>query len=111
MTARTAATRYARALIDVAAKESFDLEQVGRQLAEFHQLLERNPPLQRVLLNPAVPTPRKRAGVAELTKRADLAAVVAKLLVLLAERDRLVLLGDIAAAYRTMLMDRQNVVR
>src|SRR5207247_67204 len=37
--------------------------------------------------------------------------VVGKLLVLLAERDRLALLPDLAAAYRDMLMERQNVVR
>jgi F-type H+-transporting ATPase subunit delta len=111
MTARTAAARYARALIDVAARESFDLDQVGQQLDEFNQLLGRNPALTRVLLNPAVPTPRKRAAVVELTRKADLASVVAKLLVLLAERDRLVLLGDVVAAYRDMLLDRQNVVR
>jgi F-type H+-transporting ATPase subunit delta len=111
MTARTAAARYARALIDVAAKESFDLERVGGQLDDFHQLLEKNPPLARVLLNPAVPAPRKRAAVEAIMRQVDLATVVAKLLLLLAERDRLVLLGDVAAAYRDMLMDRQNVVR
>jgi len=111
MTARTAAARYARALIDVAAKESFDLDRVGQQLDDFRRLLEQNPSLMRLLVNPAVPAPRKRAAVAELTRRAGLATVVAKLLVLLAERDRLVLLPDVGAAYRDLLMERQNVVR
>jgi len=111
MTARTAAARYARALIDVAAKEAFDFERVGQQLDDFHQLFDRNPQLARVLLNPAVPAPRKRAAVADLTRRLALASVVAKLLVLLAERDRLVLLGEIVSAYRDMLMERQNIVR
>ena len=37
--------------------------------------------------------------------------MVAKLLVLLAERDRLVLLPDLLAAYRERLLDHRNVVR
>ena len=37
--------------------------------------------------------------------------MLAKLLVLLAERDRLVLLPDLLAAYRERLLDHQKVVR
>ncbi len=39
------------------------------------------------------------------------APIVGKLLTLLAERDRLVLLPDLLASYRDRLMDHQNVVR
>ena len=39
------------------------------------------------------------------------APVVAKLMVVLAEGDRLMLLSELGAAYHEMLMDRQNVVR
>ena len=42
---------------------------------------------------------------------ARVSTVVGKLLVLLAERDRLALVRDIAVAYREMLMEQQNVVR
>jgi F-type H+-transporting ATPase subunit delta len=37
--------------------------------------------------------------------------VLAKLIALLAERDRLVLLPDLLASYRERLLDHQNVVR
>ena len=64
-----------------------------------------------MLLNPAVPVPRKRAAIAELTTRAKLSPVLGKLLLLLAERDRLVLLPDLLAAYRERLLDHLKVVR
>jgi F-type H+-transporting ATPase subunit delta len=110
MTSRTAAARYARALMDVASKEA-DVDQVGQELDDFIALLTQHAALDRVLMNPAVPTMRKRAAMHELTRVAGLSQVVSKLLVLLAERDRLVLLNDLAATYRDLLMERQNVVR
>jgi F-type H+-transporting ATPase subunit delta len=111
VTHRTAAIRYARALIDVAVKEHADLSLIEGQLAEFVALVSSHANLERVLLNPAVPAPRKRAAVAELTARAKLQPVLSKLLVLLAERDRLVLLPDLVSAYRERVQAIQNVVR
>ena len=113
MTSRTAATRYAKALLDVASKEAPQggIEQVAEELDAFAALVRQTPALDRVLTNPAVPAPRKRAAVAQLTRIAGLSPIVSKLLVLLADRDRLVLLGDLASIYRDLLMDRQNVVR
>jgi F-type H+-transporting ATPase subunit delta len=111
MTSRTAAARYARALLDVAVKESVDLDQIAKDLDEFGNLLKQQPALGRVLLNPAVPAPRKKAAVSEIVKLAAPSAIVGKLLVLLAEGDRLVLLPELVNAYHDMLMQRQNVVR
>ena len=111
MTNKTAALRYARALLDVGIKERADLAGIERDLAAFAGLLTDHPTLGKVLLNPAVPVPRKRAAVVELTTRMNPAPIVGKLLALLAERDRLVLLPDLLASYRDRLMDHQNVVR
>jgi F-type H+-transporting ATPase subunit delta len=110
MTPRTAAARYAKALLDVASKEA-DIEKVGQELDAFNAMIRQHAALDRVLTNPAVPAPRKRAAIGELTKLAGVSPIVSKLLVLLAERDRLVLLNDLTSIYRDMLMDRQNVVR
>ena len=110
MTSRTAAARYARALLDVATKESADLDTIARELDEFIAFFGQQPVLERLMLNPAVPAPRKRAAMEEITKVAGLSPIVSKLLVLLADRDRLVLLKDVGAAYRDFLADRQNVV-
>ena len=111
MTNKTAANRYARALLDVAIQEKSDLEAIERELASFVDLFAKHPPLEKVLLNPAVPVPRKRAAVMELTKTAKLSATVAKLLALLAGRDRLVLLPDLLASFRDRLLDYRKVVR
>lgn len=111
MTSRTAAARYARALLDVAVKESADLDRLSRELDEFSAFLGGQPALERLLLNPAVPAPRKRGAMEEITALAGLAPIVSKLLVMLADRDRLRLLREVGAAYRELLADRQNIVR
>lgn len=111
MTNRTAANRYARALFDVATKEQQDLDAIDRELGEFIDLMKAQPLFEKVLLNPAVPAPRKRAAVAAVIGGAKLWPVVAKLLVLLAERDRLVLLPDLLAAYRQRVRDMRKIVR
>ena len=111
MTNRTAATRYARALLEVAVKEKADLDQVERELASIVDLFTQHKTLSQVLLNPVVPVPRKRAAMDALTSRGKLLPMVAKLLGLLAERDRLVLLPDLLNAYRDRLLEFRNVIR
>jgi F-type H+-transporting ATPase subunit delta len=111
VTNRTAATRYARALLDVSVKEQADLSAIEAQLTEFHALFAQHETLGKVLLNPAVPAPRKRALIAELVARAGLQPVVGRMLVLLAERDRLVILPDMISAFRDRLQELQQVVR
>ena len=110
MTTRASAARYARALFDVALQESAP-EQAERDLAAFAQLLQQHPDLRAVLMNPAVPGPSKAAVVRELTTRAGFSAPVSKLVVMLAERDRLTLFPDLLEVYRERLMDHQQVVR
>ena len=110
MTNRTAAARYARALFDVSVKER-DLRQVETDLVQFGDLIDGHATLSQVLLNPAVPAPRKRAIVAELLSRlGTVLPPVAKLITLLAERDRLGLLTDIVRSYRARLLDHLGVV-
>ena len=111
MTNKTAAIRYARALLDVAVKEKGDLQRIEEELAAFVDLFTQHPTLEKVLLNPVVPVGRKQAAVAELTSRLKTSSILGKLIALLAERDRLVLLPDLLASYRERLLDYQNVVR
>jgi F-type H+-transporting ATPase subunit delta len=111
MTSRAAGTRYARALFDVARTEA-DIEQVGRDLGDFAALVASHDTLPRVLSNPAIPAARKRAVIERLVARAGtLSPPVGKLLMLLADRDRLGLLPEITAAYRNRLMEHAKVVR
>ena len=111
MTSKTAAIRYARALFDVARQERTDLERIEQELVAFETLFDAHPQLKKVLLNPAVPVPRKRAAVVELTTRMGTSTIVAKLMALLAERDRLAILPDLLASYRERMLDYQKVVR
>jgi F-type H+-transporting ATPase subunit delta len=111
MTNSTAATRYARALLDVAVREKADVDQIERELASVVDLFAQYPALERVFLNPVVPVPRKRAAMDALTARAGVLPILAKLLGLLAERDRLVLVPGLLAAFRDRLLDYRNVVR
>jgi F-type H+-transporting ATPase subunit delta len=111
VTIRTAAVRYARALFDVALKEQIDLSAIEAQLVAFVDMFSGHDALAKVMLNPAVPTPRKRAAMIELTKQAETAPVLSKLLVLLAERDRLIILPDLVTAFRERVADHLKVVR
>jgi F-type H+-transporting ATPase subunit delta len=111
MTPRAAAARYARALFDVARQEA-DPEQAGRELSGFAELVTSNDALSRALSNPAIPASKKRAVVEQILSRAGpILPVVGKLLILLAERDRMPLVPELAAAYRARLMEHAQVVR
>jgi F-type H+-transporting ATPase subunit delta len=110
MPSRASAARYARALFDVALKES-DPAQIERDLASFAGLMSSNAELHGALMNPAVPISAKRQIVDALAARLDAAPPARKLLLLLADRDRLAIVPDLLAVYRERLMEHQRVVR
>ncbi len=110
MTPRTTALRYARALLDVALVEA-DPVAVEQQLAATTAVFAGHADLWRVMTNPAVPTPKKRAVVDSLLPKLEVSPVVRKTLQMLASRDRIALLPALLEAYRSRLRDHQNVVR
>jgi F-type H+-transporting ATPase subunit delta len=110
MRSRASAARYARALFDVALQES-DPAQVERDLAAFATLMSSNAELHGVLTNPGVPMAGKRAIAETLATRLNAAAPVRKLLMLLAERDRLALVPDLLDVYRERLRELQHIIR
>ncbi len=111
MTSRAAATRYARALFDVVLREG-DVQRADTELTAFGALLTANETLRRALTNPAIPIARKRAVVeALLAKSGKLTPALGKLLLVLADRDRLALLPEMPEAYRERLMQHQNILR
>jgi F-type H+-transporting ATPase subunit delta len=111
MSTRASAARYARALLDVVISENIDPEQVEREIVAFASLLDQNPELQKALTNPAVPVSGKRGIVDSLVGRLKPAFPVAKLLLMLADRDRLVLVPDLVAVYGERLMEYRQIVR
>ena len=110
MTTRTSATRYARALLDVSLEES-TADQAAQDLQQVSELVQQFPELQRAFNNPAIPAARKRSLVEALLPKLSPSAPVGKLLLLLAERDRLGLLVDIAAVYQEKIEELHRVVR
>src|SRR4051794_4703300 len=102
MTSGAAAGRYARALFDVLLKEQpADLEPALSQVQDLASLFTGNAALATVMGNPAVPVAKKVAVAKALLDRAGtIVPTVAKLVTMLAERDRLMLLPDVARIYR-----------
>lgn len=109
MSTRASAARYARALFDVALQEG-SLDRAEKDLTTFSDLLQQHPDLQRVLTTPAVPAARKRAVLQALLPKLSLSGPVAKLLLMLADRDRLVLFPDLISVFRERLLEHQHVV-
>ena len=112
MTAGAAAGRYARALFDVVLKEGGDVEKVQADFQQFVDLFEQHPVLATTLGNPAIPASKKQAVAKALIDRAGtISPVVGKMILLLAERDRMMILPEIARRYRERVMDHQKIIR
>ena len=112
MTSGAAAGRYARALFDVVLKEGGDVEQVQADFQQFVDLFAQHPVLATTLGNPAIPASKKQAVAKALIERAGpISPVVGKMILLLAERDRMMLLPEIARNYRERVMDHQKIIR
>ncbi len=113
MTRGAAAGRYARALFDVVVAQSPSaLDSAQADIQGFADLFSSNEALAGVATNPAIPVSKKTALAQALVARAGaVAPAVGKLVVLLANRDRLMLLPEVARAFRARVMDHQKIVR
>jgi F-type H+-transporting ATPase subunit delta len=110
MTPRGVARRYATALFDVARKAG-TLEKTRTSMADVSNLLAGNAELRTALESPAVSVQKKRAVVESLVSLApDLGADVGRLLLMLAERDRLSSVSAIAKAFDERVMQEQGVI-
>jgi F-type H+-transporting ATPase subunit delta len=113
VTSSAAASRYARALFDVVLKEGKDaaVEKVQGEVQQFAGLFAQDQ-LAQVLGNPAIPASKKTALAKALLDRAgQVTGPLAKLILVLAEKDRLTLLPGIARAYGERVMDHLKIVR
>lgn len=113
MTSGAAASRYARALFEVVLKEGNGaaVEKVQGEVLEFAGLFSQDA-LAQILGNPAIPASKKKALASALVDRAgQVTQPLAKLILILAEKDRLTLLPGIARAYGARVMDHLKIVR
>jgi F-type H+-transporting ATPase subunit delta len=109
MSLRTSATRYARALLDVALRES-DPQKIEQDLDAFARAVETTPELKWAISSPRVPPSTRRAVVEAVTKHLGMEAPAAKLLALLAERGRLEIYDELRAVYRERLLAHRGIV-
>lgn len=95
------ARRYARALLEL-ARESGSLEAAGQELATVAAVFE-EPRLRAVVLNPAIEASARRHVVGGVVGGLGVSASVTNLVRLLADRDRLSLLSQVAQAYDALV--------
>jgi F-type H+-transporting ATPase subunit delta len=111
MTSRAIARQYALALFDVARKGR-QTDRIGREIAAFATLVRSHEELRGILSSTAIPTARKRAIVEQLVgAMPELSPEVGRLLGFLADRDRLMHLDAIVAAFNDKAMEADRVVR
>ncbi len=109
MSRKAAGAREARALLDVATRES-DPDRVGSELDAIADAMRTQPEVQALLLRPGLPIARRVQALQLIASSLGLTPLVSKLLTAFAELDSLRLVPDLAAAYRTRLLDRKNIV-
>ena len=107
------ANRYAQALADVVSKPGSAVEPQGtiEQLERFQELLNESRPLRSVLVSPAVTPANKRALVATLCERLEIAGVIRNFLYVVIDHRRMRFLGEMTDAFREWLDDRAGVAR
>ncbi|HVL56402.1 MAG TPA: ATP synthase F1 subunit delta [Burkholderiaceae bacterium] len=110
MSQRTSATRYAKALLEVAIAES-DPSTIERDLATLSDAMQGHADLRRALTSPGVPQSGRENVARAVAAQAGVQPPVAKLFALLAERGRLDLVPTILEVYRERLLAHANVVR
>ena len=110
MSVRTSATRYAKALLDVAIQES-DPSIVEQDLTSVARAMAESAELRRALTSPGIPQQIRVNVAAALTSKIGAQAPVAKLMKMLADRGRLDLVPTMAEVYSERLRAHRNIVR
>src|SRR5262249_2923192 len=92
--------RYARALVEAASETKTSLDTVRDQLEGLAQLFESVRELKEIELNPSTSRTTKMAALEAVLRLANVEPLVANLMRLLVERNRLLYLADIARLFR-----------
>jgi F-type H+-transporting ATPase subunit delta len=109
MSRRASATPYAKALFEVALAEG-RAEAFGQEVATVAGLFRDHRDLQRALGHPAIPQKAKHAVMEQVASQLGLSVPVRKLLLLMADRDRLMLLPELEQAYQVRLLRHLRIV-
>lgn len=110
MTAQSVARRYAGALFDV-AKKSGSIDAAFDGLNAVAALVAGSAELAKVFASPAVPPSKKRVVAETLAAQLQVSDHVLRLLGVMGERDRLSMIGLVAAAFEARVMQERNVLQ
>jgi F-type H+-transporting ATPase subunit delta len=113
MTQSALASRYARALVDVATepKAGVDPRQVLEQLRAFVEVYAGSAELRNALTTPSVPPARKRAVVARIGEKLGFSRIARNFLFVLADHRRFAVLAEIVEAFDILLDERLGFLR
>lgn len=110
-TPRALARRYARALLDVADRQGPNAALSLRdELRAFAPIVTGHPELRRALLHPGLGSEAKKRLLAAVADRAEASTLLRRHLDVLAARDRVALLEDVAEAYAGLANAAQGIV-
>ena len=107
------ANRYAQALVDVVTAPDSGVapEQAESQIRLFEDLFAESAELRTILLNPAVPPPRKRAVIARLADATGASEIIRNFLYVIIDHRRLNVFKEIRVAIQDLLDERIGLVR
>jgi len=112
LTGNIVARRYAKALFAIGQKNGADaLDAYGMNLAQLAELLDAAPELLRIFRNPIFSVEEKKKVLEKLFGKVKPESIVVNFCYLLADKERLGVLPDIAAVYGELLDAEQGVVR
>lgn len=104
------AKRYSRALFNLAEEEKA-IEQYGKELDEFNDVLKQYPDLGNALRNPLYPEATKKVLFQKVTADSEMSPVMKSFLNLLIEKKRIQHLPDISDYYHRLIDEHSNIAR
>ena len=112
MSANIVARRYAKALFALAVKAGKKAPaEYGKDLEAFAEVLGTSPELLRVFANPIITADVKKVVLSGVLGKLSLKPTVANFLSLLADKERLPFVLDVAAVYRQLLDAAEGILR
>jgi F-type H+-transporting ATPase subunit delta len=107
MTSRAVARRYAAALFDVVRKDG-DIDRAAEELGAVKSAIAGHDELRKVIDAPTVPMAAKRAILDAVAS--GVSPQVSRLIGLLADRDRLAMVAEVADAFAERVMKAKRIV-
>ena len=103
------APRYARAFADVVTSAHLDTAAIDSQLTDFLATWNGSAELRETFENPAIPATQKVALLDRLNSKLGLQKELRNLIAVLIQNGRIAQVGEVAAAYRAELEERQGI--